>query len=180
MGPRAWTSIADTAIASVARKIPTSTRPPVRLRVAAPATTATPVAIAPTASATSHRMSTPTASSRASDAGPGEQDSHPGRKIDGDARLRRSAGVSAGLRRRARAIVGAALREHDREPAEQEQRPRETAVGPEVRLRDQRDECDATSATPARSQGRSRWRRSASDTIESLSPSSGITSPAAT
>ena len=48
---------------------------------------------------------------------------------------------------------GAALREHDRQPAEQQQRPRETAVGPEVRLREQRDERDRDQADAGQEPG---------------------------
>jgi hypothetical protein len=55
------------------------------------------------------------------------------------ARLRRR---RLGLRRR-RTVVRAALRDHDREPTQQQQRPCEAAVRPEVGLRDQRHERDA-------------------------------------
>ena len=54
---------------------------------------------------------------------------------------------------RRRAVGGAALREHDRQPAEYEQRPRETAVGPEVRLREQRDERDRDQADAGQEPG---------------------------
>ena len=48
---------------------------------------------------------------------------------------------------------GAALREHDHQPAEQQQCPRETAVGPEVRLREQRDERDRDQADAGQEPG---------------------------
>src|SRR5687768_8760744 len=55
-----------------------------------------------------------------------------------DRRLPGRADLRARLGRRL-AVARAALRDHDREPAEQEQRPGEAAVRPEVGLRDDRD-----------------------------------------
>ena len=85
-------------------------------------------------------MSTPTAarSARAPAAASSAADDREEERRWARTRLRRR---SLGLRRR-RAVVRAALRDHDREPAEQQQRPGEPAVRPEVRLRDQRDERD--------------------------------------
>ena len=130
--------MAETVTASVARMIPTTTRPPVRRWRNAPAATTTPVPIAATASAIVHGTSVPVASSSASAPAAASRRPNTGQEERG---LPGRADLGARLGRRL-AVVPAPLRDHDRGAAEQEQRPREAAVRPEVGLRDERDDGD--------------------------------------
>ena len=166
----------ETVTASVASMIPTTTRPPVRRWRNAPAATTAPIPMAATASAIVHGTSVPVASSSASAPAPASRRPNTGRKSEGCRGARTSVPVSGAgspsFPRRCAITIAA--------PPSRSSVHAKPLFGQKSACATSETTAIATRATPARSQGRSRWRLSASEAIESVRPSSGMTSAAAT